>query len=295
MNLYRFKTFRTSYYFPDIPKGGEFLYGLYTPFGSKLAKMYWWAFRNLRIVRMFNKTDSKKLVFPFERIVGLCPQGSILSFNMGTPGAEQKISMLGLDAKGNRFFAKYSDKTLSKELSRNEIRVLKSLSGLNIAPELLSSVDTDEFVFFSTTCVEGTNPQNLSLNENIVDLAIHINRINHKDDPIQTGLSHGDFTPWNLLVDASGNYHIIDWEMAKNRSLGYDIFTYIIHVATLMFPNEPLREIINSNNKLINRYFGAFKINDWKSYLEKYVAERGSYEKNKGNYEYVSKIETLLE
>lgn len=294
MNLYRFKTFRTAYYFPDIFKGGEYLYGLYTPFGNKLAKMYWWAFRHLRIVRSLNKVDLKNLDFPYERIVGLCPLGSLLSFNMGTPGPEQKISMLGLSADGNRFFAKYSTNPAAIKLSRNEICVLKSLSGLNIAPELLSSNEAEDYVFFSTTCADGTNPENLSLNEDIVDLAISINRINHKDGSIQTGLSHGDFTPWNLLVDASGSYHIIDWEMAKERCLGYDIFTYIIHVATLMMPNEPLLEIINANKKLIKRYFDAFKINDWESYLEQYVAERNSYEKSKGNYEYVSKLEAIL-
>lgn len=294
MNLYRFKTFRTAYYFPDISKNGEFLYGLYSPFGNKLAKMYWWAFGHLRIVRFLNKVDLKNLDFPYERIVGLCPEGSLLSFNMGTPGPEQKISMLGLSVDGKRFFAKYSTNPAAIKLSRNEICVLKSLRGLNIAPELLSSNDAEDYVFFSTTCVDGTNPQNLSLNEDIVDLAIRINRINHKDGSIQKGLSHGDFTPWNLLVNASGNYHIIDWEMAKERSLGYDIFTYIIHVATLMSPNEPLLEIINANKELINRYFEAFKIYDWKSYLVQYVAERSSYEKSKGNYEYVSKLEALL-
>ena len=293
MNLYRFKTFRTSYYFPDITKGGEFLYCLYTPFGSKLAKMYWWAFRHLRIVRLLNKVDLKKLDFPYERILGLCPQGSLVSFNMGTPGIEQKISMLGLEPSGKRFFAKYSDKIIAKELSRNEITILKSLAELNIAPELLSSVDTDEFVFFSTSCVDGTNPNDIQLNEKIVDLAIKINQIGHKADAIQTSLSHGDFTPWNVMIDKYGEYHIIDWEMAKNRVLGYDIFTYLTHVAALLTPNEPLDKVIEEKKQIIDRYFKSFKIDDWFEYLMLYARERAGYECSKGHNEYALKLESL--
>ena len=294
MNLYRFKTFRTSYYFPDIPKDGEFLYGLYTPFGSKLAKIYWWAFRHLRILKMLNKADKKRIGFPYEQILGLCPQRSLVSFNLGTPGAEQKISMLGLDANGKRFFAKYSDKTITKELSRNEIRVLKSLSGLNIAPELLSSVDTDEFVFFSTTCVDGTNPNDIQLNEEVVDLAIKINQIGLQTGAIHTSLSHGDFTPWNMLIDKTGECHMIDWEMAKNRVLGYDIFTYLTHVAALLTPNESLNKVVEENKSLIDRYFKPFGINNWTEYLMLYASERASYERSKGHNEYALKLETLM-
>lgn len=293
MNLYRFKTFRTSYYFPDIPKDGEFLYGLYTPFGSKLAKIYWWTFRHLLIVRLLNKVDSKKLDFPYEQILGLCPQGSLVSFNMGTPGAEQKISMLGLEPSGKRFFAKYSNKTIAKELSHNEIMVLKSMSGLNIAPELLSSIDNDEFVFFSTTCVDGTNPNDIQLNEKMVDLAIKINQIDHQTGAIHTSLSHGDFTPWNVMINKSGEYHIIDWEMAKNRVLGYDIFTYLTHVAVLLTPNEPLDKVIEEKKQLIKRYFKSFEIDDWSEYLRLYASERASYERSKGHNEYALKLETL--
>jgi tRNA A-37 threonylcarbamoyl transferase component Bud32 len=213
---------------------------------------------------------------------------------MGTPGSEQKISMLGLTTDGKHFFAKYSDKTCAKDLSRNEIRVLKSLHGLNIAPEILSSVDTDKFVFFSTSCVEGKNPNDIQLNEKIVDMAIKINQINHQMGTIHIGLSHGDFTPWNLMIDKYGAYHIIDWEMAKDRVLGYDIFTYITHVAALLTPNEPLDKIIEDKRRLINKYFNSFGIDDWSEYLLYYAKDRASYERNKGHNEYASKLETLI-
>ena len=94
MKLYRFKTFRTSYFFPQLDDSRSFLYQLYTPYGS-LSKVYWWLFRHFFIVRWLNKFSNVDIVFQYTKILKLLPIGSIVSFNLGTSGEEQKISMLG--------------------------------------------------------------------------------------------------------------------------------------------------------------------------------------------------------
>lgn len=34
MKFYRFKTFTTSYYFPRLDAGHQYMYGLYSPYGG---------------------------------------------------------------------------------------------------------------------------------------------------------------------------------------------------------------------------------------------------------------------
>lgn len=271
MNLYRFKTFRTKYYFPSIVKGQEFLYSLYSPYGFG-ARVYWWLFRHFSIVRILNRVDSCNQDFPYNRIIGLMPKGCILSFNLGTPGDEQKISMLGLEMDGKRFFAKYSEKPDAMALSKHEIDVLTSLNENIITPELLDYKIEDGFCFFRTSYVEGKTLSDLCLNNEIVDLSVSISKIHiaSSDNALLTGLSHGDFTPWNMLVK-DGVYRMIDWEMANERPLGYDLFHFIYQVGRLFSPNELFIDRINTNKVYIERYFNAFDIDDWHSYYEDFI------------------------
>lgn len=298
MNLYRFKTFRTSYFFPAPIKGQEFLYGLYTPFGSNFAKAYWWAFSHLAPIRIINLAKNINAEFPYDKIMEMCPKGSTMSFNMGTPGPEQKISMLGIEPIGRHFFAKYSEKEDAKSLSRNEIKVLTALHGIGVAPELYDHYESKDFVFFRTSCIDGKTPNDLHINDNIVNLSISINKqllsVNtHSTNGLQLGLSHGDYTPWNVII-GNGKHHMIDWEMAEDRELGYDIFTYIIHVSTLFDPDASLLKTLESNTLHIKKYFKAFAISDWKEYLSAFAQHRIKYYSSKGNWDYALKYESLL-
>lgn len=268
MNLYRFNTFRTTYYFPSIVNGQEFLYGLYTPYGL-MAKIYWWMFRHLSIVRKLNWVDSCNLDFQYNRIISLFPKDSILSFNMGTPGDEQKISMLGLDKDGKRFFAKYSWKPNAMVLSKHEIDVLTALKDAKVTPELQYYKIEDGFCFFRTSYVEGNALSCLTLDNNIVDLSVMLckEHLSPSEGALLTGLSHGDFTPWNMLVK-DGEYRLIDWEMADERPLGYDLFYFIYQIGRLFAPKEQLASRIKDNVPYIERYFHAFGIEDWQPYYD---------------------------
>lgn len=278
MSLYKFKTYRTSYYFPKPVKGGEFLFGLYHPYNRylmrrMLVKAYWWLFRHCELVRGKSKVVNPDAEFPYRKICSMCPDGSVLSFNMGTPSEEQKISILGLEKTGKHFFAKYSEKPKARKLSENEICVLTELKGKGISPELLDSKITDDFIFFRTSCVNGDNPQSQEINEEVWRLLKELSGL-HLDttadnNGLKTCLSHGDFTPWNMMVD-NGNYNLIDWEMAAERPLGYDLFTFVLRQKLLM-SDEPMKDVVTQNDNLFKSYFAWYGIEDYSAYLKWYA------------------------
>lgn len=276
MNLYRFKTFRTSYFFPQLDDSRSFLYQLYTPYGL-LSRIYWWLFRHVFLVRWLNKLSIVDTTFPYTKIMGLLPKGCVVSFNMGTPGDEQKISMLGVDSGGHRFFAKYSQKPRAIELSKNEIDILGDLDGTGLVPELYDYQIGEDFCFFRTSYVNGVNNSSLVLNDAIVDLAITISKTHlhqdNGDDRLMTGLSHGDYTPWNML-NHEGGIRLIDWEMAKDRALGYDLFTFLFQVRRLFATRKTQDEVIHENQAYLNKYFSSFGIRDWSPYLDSFMNER---------------------
>lgn len=276
MTLYKFKTFRTSYYFPAYSKKYEILYSLYAPLGRRIiSKWAWWAFKHVKPFRWLMYCKNPDREFPYSKIMALCPKECVVSFNMGTPGEEQKISMLGLDADGNRFFAKYSVSRVARQLSVNEIQVLKTLGGQGISPELFKSHVSDEAIFFTTSCVDGKNPTDKTLNSDVWGLLKMLSEHHLPTDRnfngLKTCLSHGDFTPWNMMVE-NGKYRLIDWEMAAERPLGFDIFTYTLRQEILTL-EKSASEIVEAHKAEYDRYFATFGIESWTPYLIWYAKE----------------------
>lgn len=296
MNLYRFKTFRTSYFFPQLNDSRSFLYRLYSPFG-KISRIYWWLFRQFYLVRWLNKVSDIDSVFPYTKIMGLMPSGSRVSFNMGTPSDEQKISMLGEEADGKRFFAKYSQKPRAIELTKNEIEILKDLEGTGLAPEVYDHLIADDFCFFRSSYVDGRNNSSLQLNNAIVDIAIKISKTHfHQDNckgRLMTGLSHGDFTPWNMLI-LDGQIRLIDWEYAGIKTLGYDLFTFITQVCDLFNHGKSFKDAVTENAQYLNKYFYSYGIMDWSPYLVSFANSKIEYESNRGYSSIAEKFKCLL-
>lgn len=99
MMYYRFKTFTTSYYFPRLDVKLQYMYGLYSPYGGRLSKIYWWLFRHVKAVRRMSAIDENELDFPYKTIKETDGNDTLMSFNMGSPGVEQKYlfwDMIGL-------------------------------------------------------------------------------------------------------------------------------------------------------------------------------------------------------
>ena len=298
MLYYRFKTFTTSYYFPKLSKEQRYMYGLYSAYGGKLSRLYWSLFKKYLFVRLFTSINENKLPFPYLTIKNCLGNETLLAFNMGSPGIEQKISILGYDIKKHTpFFAKFSQKEKAKILTKNEIKIYTILKGTKLTPDLLSYHITENYVCMKAEYIKGTRPKTKEIKSEIVKLCLQLTEF-HLDETINDYkdlihcLSHGDFCPWNILV-SDGKMRLIDWELAKERPLGYDLFTYICQVAILFNPESDLLHIIDSNSKFVEEYFNKYNIKDYLPYLKAFAKEKASYEQSKGNNQAYNKYYTL--
>ncbi|WP_434503088.1 phosphotransferase [Prevotella sp.] len=265
MKLYRFKTFVTSYYFPQINKHNRFMYDLYGNYGCILGKIYWWLFKNVSLVRLLNMIDSSNLDFPYDDIVNIEGNGSLMAFNLGSPGPDRKISILGYDSIEKKdFFAKYSVSKKAQKLTNNEVRIYNLLKNNGFVPKVYLVKRTDDFVFMKVERIVGSKVR-CTIDDNLVlaclnDLSkLHVD----KSADNNTCFSHGDFCPWNMIL-VRDQIKLIDWEMAAERPLGYDLFTYIFQTNFAVNHKDTIAMIIDKNSSLINAYF---QCKDYLSYI----------------------------
>lgn len=207
---------------------------------------------------------------------------------MGSPGIEQKISMLGFDFNSHQpFFAKFSQKDQAKKLTENEIRVYQTLKGSGLTPQLLNAVTTEDFLLFKAEYIKGKRPKSLELTQEIVNTCLqlkdyHLTNDETNEEGLKMSLSHGDFCPWNILQNQQTT-RVIDWELAADRPLGYDLFTYICQVSLLFAPEVPLSASIKKNETLITDYFHTCGITNYSPYLHFFAIAKSEYEESKGN------------
>ena len=298
MKYYRFKTFTTSYYFPHLDSSLQYMYGLYSPYGGILSKIYWSLFRNIRLVRLLSSVYESKLDFPYTKIKAADGGDTLMSFNMGSPGVEQKISILGYDNESKiPFFAKFSQKPRAMALTRNEVLVYRLLDGTGLTPRLLKAVDTDDYVYLKAEYIKGMRPKSRNITHEILRLCIplanrHLTEQRTDAKGLKIGLSHGDFCPWNVLV-SNDQIRLIDWELSADRTLGYDLFTYICQVAILFEPEKQLLLAIDDNMRFVKEYFSNFGITDYKPYLKAFAMQKWEYEVGKGNTRLSEKYKEL--
>lgn len=298
MKLYRFKTFTTSYYFPHLDSSLQYMYGLYSPYGGRLSKIYWWLFQHSSVVRSLTSVNEKDLEFPYSKIKASDGNDTLMSFNMGSPGVEQKISILGYDKTLDiPFFAKFSEKPRAKKLTKNEIRIYRMLDGTGLTPKLLQTVDTDDYVYLKAEFIKGSRPKSRKMTDEVLQLCLplskyHLTDKNVDENGLKMSLSHGDFCPWNVLV-SEGSIRLIDWELAADRTLGYDLFTYICQVAILFEPEKQLLLAIDDNMRFVKEYFYSFGITDYKPYLKAFAMQKWEYEVGKGNTRLSEKYKEL--
>lgn len=300
MKYYRFKTFTTSYYFPSLKKSQQYMYGLYSAYGGWLSKAYWWLFRHCCVVRALTSTDEKQLDFPYKEIKAADGGNTLMAFNMGSPGVEQKISILGYDnEKQMPFFAKFSQKPQAMLLTRNEVRVYKALDGTGLTPRLLGVEDTAKHVYLKAEYIQGKRPKERTLTDEVLRLSMalknyHLTEQRENAEGLQMSLSHGDFCPWNVLVD-NDHWRLIDWECAADRTLGYDLLTYICQVSILFEPECSLRQVVAENKEALQRYFADCGITDYKPYIRSFAEQKWKYEEGKSNTKMAVKYKELYE
>ena len=289
MTYFRFKTFTPSYYFPTLQAHQQYMYGLYSAYGGKLSKIYWTLFKKCSIVRVLTAVNEEQLPFPHRQIKEADGTDCLMAFNMGSPGVEQKISILGYDNSNNTpFFAKFSQKPVAKVLTYNEIEIYRLLKDSSLTPQLLDYKICPEYVYLKAEFVEGKRPETTELTMPIVELCLqlkehHLTAAHIDDYGLKLALAHGDFCPWNILMQEN-HMKLIDWELAKDRPLGFDLFTYICQVSLLFAPDIELLQAIDRHNTLIEHYFAACDIDCYLPYLKAFATEKALYEEGKGNH-----------
>lgn len=300
MKYYRFKTFTTSYYFPKLDALRQYMYGLYSPYGGGISKIYWWLFRHVGIVRALTAVKESHLDFSYAAIKAADGSDTLMSFNMGSPGVEQKISILGYDNKeGNPFFAKFSQKPQAMALTRNEIKVYQKLDGTGLTPQLLKAVDTENFVYMKAEYIKGARPKSREMSNDILQLCLslvnyHLTDTDVDEKGLKMSLSHGDFCPWNVLV-TDNTCRLCDWELAADRTLGYDLFTYICQVAILFEPEKTLLYAVDEYMEYVKAYFAACGISDYMPYLRSFAEQKWKYEESKNNTTLSEKYKALFD
>ena len=301
MKYYQFKTFVTSYFFPKVNEDTDFLYFLYGNYGGWQAKLYWWLFRKCWIVRHINSVDSSEIE-DFDLINKLVGEDAIFAINYGTPNQEQKKSILGIDTKKDmKFFAKFAVKKDAMALTKNEIYVYDILSGTGLVPMTYKTVIETEYVFLKCEYLQGKHIHNDIPKDAIMSILAKM-RMRHYQETdkwshfhhLETSLAHCDFCLWNMIETENG-IRLIDWELAQERPLGFDLFTYVFLGNYAQNHNLTNEMIWNQYQDLVEDYFKSADIKDWLPYLNAFVDIKLAWQKGRSDQFYYGKLMSLRE
>jgi len=251
--------------------------------------MYWWLFSHSLLFRWLNRVDENRIE-RYSQIKELLGEDSVFGINMGSIGPDQKKSILGYNVKtGEEFFAKMSTSERAKALTRNEIKVYKELADTGLVPKIFDYRDEGDYVFLKCECIKGEHLHGQIDFRLVMDILLtlkdnHYSTTNNQDSPslgegegrgLLTCFSHMDFCPWNM-IDVQGKLHIIDWEMAAEMPLGFDLFTYLLQTYFLTVNSKNGNEVIKDNESIINDYFGINRT-DWQPYLDAFIDYKIEY------------------
>src|ERR1035437_9073954 len=120
MRYYYFNPISKKCYFPEGFQKYPLFKTLYHPY-KKSAKLMWKVWQNSSLFRYLFSTSEPEKFLPLDPINQYVSTGSILAFNLGTVGVEQKITVLGVDTQTNdAFFIKYATSEIACKNVFNE-------------------------------------------------------------------------------------------------------------------------------------------------------------------------------
>lgn len=296
MKYFYIHPFKPQYFFPKAFKKHEVFISFFKPY-SRIGKISWKLFRTFELYRMwFGKTNIEAFIPEKEirKIIGL---KSLMAFNTGTPGPEQKITGLGWD-KNNYFFIKYAQTPLAIKNVVNEHNILRQLSGLDFVPQVKTFHQDEKRALLKTDVLMGSRLGNVPLNQTILNCLYtfsetSITSENKFTSSVKMTFAHGDFCPWNMM-EQNGRILLFDWEMGGGYPLGYDVFTFLFQTHFLLEPEKPIQSILSENKELIDQYFNHFKISNWNNYLKAFSKVKVGLEKEKDQKGMLSQYKILL-
>jgi len=291
MRYFYFNPFTKQYYFPEGFQKYPLFTSFYKPY-KMIARITWLIWRNSSLLRYLSTTIHPENYLPFEQIKQFVPSDSILAFNLGSTGIENKITILGVVPTTNEtFFIKYAITEVSCLNVYNEGLVLEQISHLNFVPKLKLNEKVDHvFTLIKTDVLQGEKIKLPTLNVQIMDLLyvlsaqkVTCNRQFNSD--LVHCFAHGDFCPWNILT-YNDNLQVFDWELAGDYPLGYDLFTYIFQYEFLVNKNMQFESVLNENSNFINQYFNHFNVENWIPYLKEFSTLKYQFESEKNDVEF---------
>ena len=297
MRYYYIHPFKPQYFFPKDFKAHKIMSTFYSPY-SKVGAISWQLFTKSFLFRvLFSKSSIEKYI-PEQKIRAIVGDTAIMAFNTGTPGIEQKITALGV-LNNTDFFIKYAQTTLAKDNVTNEHHVLKQLAILDYVPKVLDFYKDESQVLLKTTVLKGERVSITKLNDallaSLFDFEeMYVSTTNKVDTTLKTCFAHGDFCPWNMMIQEQ-QLLFFDWEMAATYPLGYDLFTFIFQTPFLLEPEKTIADIKEENKAMIEKYFSRYRIKDWETYLQAFAKQKVLLESNKGESGLLHKYNALLD
>mgnify|MGYP000521648249 CR=1 FL=1 len=224
-------------------------------------------FKNIGFVRKIFIVNEENIPLEIGKIKRLLKlRNSSLFFNLGSKGPEQKLTVIG-DNNKEKLFLKFAETQIAKELVNNEIDILLELQKQKtlVTANLLSYGSTDDYSYLTTDVILGKKYSIAYIDDKIFDYLINLIKVKPVlNSDIKKVFSHGDFCPWNMLIESKTNKLIlIDWEMAGYKPLGYDLFTFLFQTNFLLKPKLKCSQIIKENKVYINIYFRKQNISNW--------------------------------
>ena len=288
MRYYYFNPFSKQYYFPVGFRNYPIFTTFYQPYKAS-AKLMWKIWQTSSIFRKLFSTNKPEKVLPIEHIRKYVTPCSILTFNLGTKGIEQKISVLGVERTTNAaFYIKYATSDIACRNVCNEGVVLQQLSHLSFVPKLqLNVYKENQFTLIKTTVLKGEKMKHQRIDQQMLSILFTLSRqkiesSRNYSSKMRSCFSHGDFCPWNMLVN-DGKIEVFDWELAGEYPLGYDLFMYIFQFEFLVNEMNRFDLMLNQNADVIQQYFQHFEIVDWIPYLQEFSMLKYRLESEKRN------------
>jgi hypothetical protein len=300
MRYYYFNPFSKQYYFPVGFRNYPIFATFYQPYKSS-AKLLWEIWQASSIFRKIFSTNKPEKVLPIEHIRKYVTPCSILTFNLGTKGIEQKISILGVERTTNTaFYIKYATSEIACKNVFNEGVVLQQLSHLSFVPKLQLNVHKEnQFTLIKTTVLKGEKMKHQRIDQQMLTILFTLSTqkivsSRNYSSEIRSCFSHGDFCPWNMLVN-EGKIELFDWELAGEYPLGYDLFMYIFQFEFLVNEMNRFDLMLNQNADAIQQYFKHFEIDNWKPYLKEFSMLKYKLESEKRNSDLIEPYLKLKE
>ncbi|WP_346189296.1 hypothetical protein [Rubritalea halochordaticola] len=273
---------------------------LYQP-QKKLAKLY------VQVVLLVLRLGLPCLLKKFKLTIRLSSplaeysRNGEFGFLLGNPTRDARRMLCLYETKGQSLVSKLGIGGASRDTVSREIEVLEGIArGLNGAPEVISYYLDEELASFTVLWVEGCSPTAKDEESLIAmlqswevdqtprpvgslpfwnDLVVAIpegaycefldsvsNRL------IKESIVHGDFAPWNVKCNDSGDVSVLDWEFCRaGGPAGIDAAHYMLQTSMLvrqMSPKQALKYVYEWANSTGKEYLYSA---GWKDSLREWM------------------------